>query len=96
MRDMNPELSDLLADLESRQTREWPEDMHINGYKLVCTCMACPEQYDVFKNESKVGLLEVAPRQVQGRLPGRGGKTVYESKTEGDGIFEDVTSESRK
>jgi len=33
--------------------------MEINGYKLVLTCGACPEQYDVFKNGQQVGYLRL-------------------------------------
>jgi len=31
--------------------------MDINGYKLVCTCDCCPEQYDVFKDGEQVGYI---------------------------------------
>jgi len=28
---------------------------HCNGYDFVCTCHACPEQYDVYKGDYKNG-----------------------------------------
>lgn len=28
---------------------------HINGYDFVCTCHACPEQYDVYKGDYTKG-----------------------------------------
>ena len=31
----------------------------INGYLLVMTCECCPEQYDVYKNDEKVGYLRL-------------------------------------
>jgi hypothetical protein len=90
MKEMNPNLAKALADLESVQKNEWPEDLEINGYRLVCTCAACPEQYDVFKqNGSKVGYLRLRHGRFRADCPCVGGKTVYESSTKGDGTFDE-------
>lgn len=63
--------------------------MIINGYQLVMTCSACPEQYDVFKDGDKVGYLRLRHGEFYAKCPDVGGKIVYSSEPEGDGIFED-------
>jgi hypothetical protein len=69
----------------------WPEDRHIDGLKLVCTCMACPEQYDVFDSSgNKVGYLRLRHGTFRADFPDCGGETVYRSSTLGDGTFDDA------
>lgn len=63
--------------------------MKINGYDLVETCGACPEQYDVFKGGSQVGYLRLRHGYFRAETPDCGGVTVYSANPEGDGIFED-------
>lgn len=67
------------------------EDIVIDGYRLVCTCSACPEQYDVFddKTGDKVGYLRLRHGHFRADAPDCGDETVYESFTGGDGIFDD-------
>ncbi len=61
----------------------------INGLKLIKTCIACPEQYDVFDAEgNQVGYLRLRHGYFRADVPDCGGKTVYEANTEGDGMFE--------
>lgn len=68
----------------------WPEDCEIDGLKLVCTCGACPEQYDVFDAEGKqVGYLRLRHGWFRADVPDAGGETVHESYPRGDGIFAD-------
>lgn len=79
----------------------WPEgeDIIIDGCRLVCTCGACPEQYDVFdeKTNQQIGYLRLrhgvfradVPYCVRTDVPDCGGKTVYRSETKGDGVFDD-------
>lgn len=89
---MDDEFKDALANLEEaqRKQREWPQDLEINGYKLVLTCPACPEQYDVFDNDGKkMGYLRLRHGWFRADAPCRGVDTVYESYTKGDGIFDD-------
>jgi hypothetical protein len=90
MKEMDPELAKSLADLEEAQGKtQWPTDLELDGYKLICTCCACPEQYDVFKGDSKVGYLRLRHGAFRADAPVCGAKTVYESNTKGDGIFDD-------
>jgi hypothetical protein len=66
-------------------------DIVIAGYRLICTCGACPEQYDVFDDISKqpVGYLRLRHGHFRADYPACGGETVYESFTGGDGIFDE-------
>lgn len=66
-------------------------DIIIAGYRLICTCGACPEQYDVFddNNGKKVGYLRLRHGYFRADYPDCGGETVYEADTKGDGIFDD-------
>jgi hypothetical protein len=57
----------------------------INGYELVNTCMACPEQYDVYKEGKYVGYLRL--RHGQFRAENESGKVVYTAIPIGDGMF---------
>lgn len=60
--------------------------LEINGYQLECTCSACPEQYDVYKNGEAVGYLRLR----HGHFRAEYNRTiVYEADTEGDGLFEE-------
>lgn len=62
--------------------------MNINGYELVQTCGACPEQYDVHKDGENVAYLRLRHGSFRADCP-YGGETVYSSNPVGDGIFED-------
>jgi len=66
---------------------EWCKNFEIDGLKLVCTCGACPEQYDVFDGERQVGYLRLRHGHFRADCPDAGGETVYEAETEGDGVF---------
>lgn len=61
----------------------------INGYKLVCTCSACPEQYNVFDEwEQQVGYLRLRHGYFRADFPSAHGVTVYVTEdTKGDGCF---------
>jgi len=89
MKEMDPKLIEAMAELEEKQRFNWPADIELNGYRLVCTCQACPEQYDVFKAGSKVGYLRLRHGYFRADCPSVGGEIVYESDTKGDGIFDD-------
>lgn len=67
------------------------KDIIIGRYRLVCTCGACPEQYDVFDDTTKeqVGYLRLRHGYFRADIDNCGGETVYEADTCGDGIFED-------
>lgn len=67
----------------------WPADVEIDGLKLVCTCGACPEQYDVFDaSGQQVGYLRLRHGYFRADVPECCGETVYEAEPRGDGIFE--------
>jgi hypothetical protein len=69
---------------------KWPENQEIDGLKLVCTCVACPEQYDVFDSEgNQVGYLRLRHGHFRADYPDCGGETVYKADTKGDGAFDD-------
>ncbi len=63
--------------------------------KLIQTCGACPEQYDVFtEDEMKVGYLRLRHGYFSARYPNSSGIEVYGSETVGDGSF--ISEEERK
>ena len=69
---------------------KWPEDTEVDGLKLVCTSIACPEQYDVFDpSGKKVGYLRLRHGKFRADYPDCGGETVYSSFAKGDGVFLD-------
>lgn len=57
--------------------------------KLVRTCEACPEQYDAFNGDIKVGYLRLRHGGFTVQCPDVGGEYVYDASPNGDGIFED-------
>lgn len=67
----------------------WPEDVEIDGLKLVCTCGACPEQYEVFDGDKQVGYLRLRHGWFRADVPKCGGETIHEAYPRGDGIFDD-------
>lgn len=85
-----------LAEISSCQSddeHKVNDELFIDGYKLVCTCMACPEQYDVFQvnedgTEKEVAYLRLRHGLFYAACP-FGGVVVYTSNVRGDGIFED-------
>lgn len=64
---------------------EYPKE--IEGAKLVRTCFACPEQYDVFLDEVQIGYLRLRHGTFRAEYPDCGGEVVYMASPEGDGIF---------
>ena len=63
--------------------------IEIQGFTLVQTCGCCPEQYDVFEGEHKVGYLRARNGYFRADYPFAGGDTLYESPINGDGCFTD-------
>lgn len=61
----------------------------IHGYELHRTCLACPEQYDVFANGKQVAYLRLRHGSFRADVPDCGGETVYEADPDGDGVFTD-------
>lgn len=65
------------------------KDLNILGCKLVMTCFACPEQYDVYYNDTQIGYLRLRHGTFTADYPDCGGEQVYTAHPVGDGIFED-------
>lgn len=67
------------------------QDIIIEGHRLICTCAACPEQYEVFHNQSRqhIGYLRLRHGHFRADYPDVGGEAVYEADTKGDGCFDD-------
>lgn len=63
-------------------------DCEINGYRLVCTCSVCPEQYDVYIGMEQVGYLRLRHGHFRADYPDVGGHEVYSADTVGDGCFD--------
>jgi hypothetical protein len=61
----------------------------INEYVLVNTCMAAPEQYDVYKANQQVAYFRVRHGLFSVRIPTSLGDTVYTAEVAGDGCFAD-------
>lgn len=61
----------------------------IHGYRLELTCVACPEQYDVFDTQgNQVGYLRLRHGVFTATVPDVGGECVYRANVLGDGCFE--------
>ena len=59
----------------------------LDGYRLECTCHACPEQYDVYYAGDKVGYLRLRHGVFTAETPDCLDELVYVSHTKGDGRF---------
>ena len=63
--------------------------MEIDGLKLIRTCYACPEQYDVLdEDHNVVGYLRLRHGFFRVDYPRCGDETIYEAYPKGDGSFE--------
>lgn len=74
------------------------EDIIIAGCRLICTCSACPEQYDVFDDATgdQIGYLRLRHGYFRADVPDCGGETVYESEPNGDGVFDNDEERERE
>ena len=64
--------------------------MNIEDIVLICTCGACPEQYDAYYKDNKVAYLRLRHGFFHTSMPGTipsGGNVVYSAETIGDGLF---------
>lgn len=80
------------------EPEDWPEpaSVEINGLEFVCTCQACPEQYDVFKDGKQVAYVRLRWSHLRVDVPECGQTTIYsEEYNDGGtevgycGIFDD-------
>lgn len=61
-----------------------------SAIRLVMTCPMCPEQYDAYVGDQKVGYLRYRHGQFTVEFPDCGGEMVYEAELEGGfGVFAD-------
>ena len=67
------------------------QDIIIAGCRLVLTCPACPEQYEVFDGSTReqIGYLRLRHGYFRADVPECGGETVYEANPRGDGAFDE-------
>ncbi len=64
-------------------------DVMIHGYRLVLTCGACPEQYDVLDSQgNQAAYLRLRHGSYTVSVPDVGGNVIWEASPEGDGSFE--------
>jgi hypothetical protein len=64
-------------------------ELMIDGCRVVLTCSACPEQYDVYQNDVQIGYLRLRHGYFRADYPDCGSRTVYEAEPAGDGMFEE-------
>ena len=62
--------------------------MNILGIELVCTCGACPEQYDAFYEGKYVGYFRLRHGFYSVTYPDWDGETLIHESAIGDGIFD--------
>lgn len=62
---------------------------YIGGVRLKCTCVAMPEQYDVFIGRTQIGYLRLRHGSFSADYPSVGGVFVYGANPRGDGEFHD-------
>lgn len=65
----------------------WKKPILIHGYRLELTCFACPEQYDVYAGDELAAYFRLRHGRFIACVPDVGGDIVYESTTNGDGMF---------
>jgi hypothetical protein len=75
---------------------EYNVEYNIKGLKLVQTCSACPEQYDVFdETGEKVAYLRLRWGYFSARVPNSVGQEVYDANI-GDGMTGCFTGEAER
>jgi hypothetical protein len=66
----------------------WKLGIMIHGYRLLQTCGACPEQYDVFDDlGQQVAYFRLRHGSFRVDVPDCGGETIYTANPKGDGVF---------
>lgn len=65
-----------------------PENFEINGFTLIRTCWACPEQYDALFRGQEIGYLRLRHGHFYCEYTPTD-KRVFEAQPNGDGIFDD-------
>lgn len=71
---------------------EYTMPLVFRGLYFVCTCMACPEQYDVWDGDTQVGYVRLRHGTLYADCPDVGGRRVFYHCFESDewkGHFDD-------
>ncbi len=63
--------------------------LEISGLRFMLTSVACPEQYDVFKGDERVGYVRLRHGTLRVNCPECRAETVLEDYPDGDGAFTD-------
>lgn len=71
-----------MADLDDKNCTD------VEGCRLLKTCSACPEQYDVYRGGKQIGYLRLRHGHFRADYPDCGGETVYEAEPRGNGAFD--------
>jgi hypothetical protein len=69
--------------------REAEDGIEIGELRLVCTCGACPEQYDVFHGDKLVGYMRLRHGVFTVEAGDACGELVFRGSPRGDGMFRD-------
>lgn len=84
-------LGDAVYNLNERNLNKLVyQDDEIEKIELVCTCGACPEQYNAFIDGKQVGYLRLRHGYFRVDYPECNGETIYTANPDGDGIFTDT------
>lgn len=85
---MTQTLLNLLSGISEELWPSLPDERYILGCKLILTCGACPEQYDVLFEGKNIGYLRLRHGRFYAEyVPTR--EIVYEGYPKGDGIFDE-------
>lgn len=60
-----------------------------HGFKITLTCGACPEQYEVFKDDEQVAYLRLRHGEFTVDYPNASGEEILCVEPNGDGCFDD-------
>lgn len=69
------------------------DDIDNVNFRLEKTCHACPEQYDAFLNDKRVGYLRLRHGHFTVSYPDVGGELLFDANPKGDGIFDEEERE---
>jgi hypothetical protein len=81
-------MPELYTEPKDEKIPMWNLGIMIHGYRLVRTCLACPEQYDVFDDlGQQVAYFRLRHGRFRVNVPDHGGEEIYHANPKGDGIF---------
>ena len=65
------------------------DTLMVDNLRFEQTCVACPEQYDVFDGQDQIGYVRVRNGRLTVESPFCGGSLLLSEAVDGDGMFED-------